>query len=75
MRVFQGVDGREWQAVVGRESYGVIVAIFLPQRGEDPPRQVDLKAGSMEEALQRLRAMEEGELQALLEEAEAKPLE
>lgn len=33
MRAFRDQDGRRWDAVVGRESYGIQVLLFLPEGG------------------------------------------
>ena len=73
MRVFQGLDGREWQAAVGRESWGGFVAIVSPSRGSDPPRQAPLMASSMEEAYRELAGMDQGELQELVERSRVPP--
>ena len=75
MRTFESADGSGWEVVVGRESWGVCYAIFLPREGGGPPRQAMLKAASMQEALAELGALDDGELAALLEGATEKPLE
>ena len=75
MRLFEGADGREWEVVVGRESWGVCYAIFLPRQGDGGPLQAMLKATSMQEARGELMGMDDGELSALLGGAIQKPLD
>jgi hypothetical protein len=70
VRVFEDREGREWEAFVGRESWGAIVALFSRRRGSEPPRQVLLQVTSPEEGSRLLRRMAEEELIALLERAE-----
>jgi hypothetical protein len=75
MRRFLGADGREWEVVVGRESWGTVVAIFVPREGGDPPRQTLLEATSTEGALRELQAAPEEELRALLDRSAMKTME
>ena len=75
MRVFKGDDGKDWEVVVGRESWGVCYAIFLPRQEAQGPLQAMLKATSMQEALGELMGMDQGELNALLAGATEKPLD
>jgi len=70
MKVFRDREGREWEAFVGRESWGAVVALFSKRMGSEPPRQVLLQATSPEEGSRLLREMDEEELIALLERAE-----
>lgn len=75
MRRFLGVDGGEWEVVVGRESWGTVVAIFVPREGGDPPRQTLLDVTSTEEALRALQAASEAELRVLLDRSTVKTME
>jgi hypothetical protein len=75
MRRFLGVDGREWEVVVGRESWGTVVAIFVPREGGDPPRQTLLDVTSTEDALRALQAASEAELRLLLDRSTMKTME
>jgi len=75
MRRFFGKDGREWEAVVGRESWGTVVAIFVPREGGDPPRQTLLESTTTDEALRDLQRMPEEKLRVLLERSKVKTLE
>jgi hypothetical protein len=75
MRRFLGKDGREWEAVVGRESWGTVVAIFVPREGGDPPRQTLLESTTTDEALRDLQRMPEEKLRVLLERSKVKTME
>src|SRR5688500_15051418 len=44
IREFEDCSGRVWDVVAGRESWGAIVAIFVPADGADSPRQAPLHA-------------------------------
>lgn len=67
MRSFRDTDGMEWEAVVGRESWGTVVAIFVPKKGGGIPRQTLLEVTSYERGSRLLREMSEEELRNLLE--------
>lgn len=69
MRRFDDAEGREWEAVIGRESWGSFVVIFVPVGGSAAPRQAPLRATGHEEASAELARMEAGELAALLQQA------
>ena len=73
--MFSAVDGTEWDVVVGRESWGTVVAMFVPRKVDAPPRQAVMDTSSPEEALTRLRSMTHPELQDLLDKATPKPME
>ncbi len=75
MRTFRGSDGREWEVVVGRESWGSLFAIFLPRNGEGDPRQTLLRGTSMDEALRAVLEMEEAELVSLLDQSSPKTMD
>jgi hypothetical protein len=72
---FSAADGTEWDVVVGRESWGTVVAMFVPRKGNAPPRQAVMDTSSSEEALTLLRNMSQRELQDLLDKATPKPME
>lgn len=61
--------------MVGRESWGTVVAIFVARTGQEPPRQALLKAASADEGNRLLMSLEEEELQVLLGNADLKPTE
>lgn len=69
MRRFSDREGRAWDVVLGRESWGAHVALFVPaQSGEI--RQAPLQADRYDTAVQELDEMSEGQLQALLDAAQ-----
>lgn len=75
MRIFQDADGDRWDVVAGRESWGALVAIFIPRdrHGTEGPgrgnriRQAPLRSSSYEEAAGELRGLDDEELRSLLE--------
>ncbi len=73
MRVFQDSTGREWEVVVGRESWGTVVAIFILRKESEPPRQALLEVSSADEGNRLLQEMTKGDLQALLGGSVLKP--
>lgn len=66
VRVFQDSDGREWEVVVGRESWGTVVAIFIPREDSELLHQALLDVTSADEGNRILQGMNLQELQALL---------
>jgi hypothetical protein len=75
MRVFRGPDGRTWEVVVGRESWGSLFAIFLPQGAGEEARQTLLPETPVEAANRALLEMGDRELLDLLEGSAPKPTE
>lgn len=75
MRAFRDATGREWEAVVGRESWGTVVAIFVPKIESGPPRQALMDVSSADEGNRLLLEMSVEELQDLLVESVVKPTE
>lgn len=75
MRRFADSEGREWEVVVGRESWGRLVAIVVPVDGATEIRQTGLLAGSYDAAAHELDAMSEDELRELLDRSEPKTLD
>jgi len=74
LRGFRDADGQRWDVVVGRESWGTVVAIFLSRNGDQVPRQTLLETTSAEEAARDLLDMPEGDLQRLLTISEPKTI-
>jgi len=72
---FTAADGREWEVVAGRESWGAIVAIFIPVGDDQALRQTHLSAASYEEANAELGALGQEALQALLDRAIPKTMD
>jgi hypothetical protein len=74
MRRFTDRDGRSWEIVAGRESWGAIVALFIPVGEEGGIRQALLPGSGYEEATTRLAAMPLPDVQELLDGSEPKSL-
>lgn len=74
MRRFQDRDGRSWEVVAGRESWGAIVALFIPVEGADEIRQAPLEASGYELAELELDRLGEVGLQDLLDRSAPKTL-
>ncbi len=75
MRAFRAKNGIEWDVIVGRESWGTVVAMFIPRLGDSPPRQTVLESVSADGALEWIRELSAEQLQDLLDKAELKPTE
>lgn len=74
MRRFEDATGRSWEAVVGRESWGALVALFVPVGGGGQVREAALGAESYEAAHRELNTMDVGALRALLDRSSPKDL-
>ena len=74
MRRFQDAEGRRWEAVVGRESWGAFFAIFVPAASGEV-RQSQLQAATWSEAERELDAMDDRGLYELLGRSTVKSLE
>lgn len=72
MRTFRDETGRDWEVVAGRESWGAIVAIFVPRTGGAEIRQTVLRASSYLEATSELARLDERRLRELLRESRLK---
>lgn len=68
MRDFADDQGRQWQAVRGSESYGVMVILFAPRDGGQVLKDF-LDADTPLAADRELEGMDEGELRRRLGEA------
>ena len=75
MRRFTDRTGRRWDVVAGRESWGAVFAIFIPQRAGDGDvvvRQAPLEGTGYARATVELDALSEEELRDLLDRSEPK---
>lgn len=76
MRRHTDAEGRAWDVLVGRESFGAMYALFVPAEGNPGDvRQALLSAASQAEADAELDALSTGELNELLRESEPKRLQ
>lgn len=66
--------GRTWDVVLGRESWGRTVAIFVPVGAGEEVREAPLAAAGYEEAGRELDALDEDALRALLERSRPKEI-
>jgi hypothetical protein len=66
MRRFIDRDGGTWDVVLGRESWGTLLALFVPA-AEGAVRQAPLQASAYDAATQELNDLNETALQALLD--------
>lgn len=70
---FTDRSGLEWDVVLGRESWGAIVALFVPRTERAVAvRQVALAASSYDLAVQELNSLDQSALQALLDRSAIK---
>jgi len=74
MRVFKDLLGNEWEVVVGRESWGTVVAIFVLRGSTESPRQALFEVSSWDEGNRLLQEMTDEELRDLLGASERKPM-
>jgi hypothetical protein len=65
MRRFDDDDGRRWDVVLGRESWGALYALFVPAGHDAPIRQALLRAVAHDAAQHELDDMSGEELSAL----------
>jgi hypothetical protein len=72
MRRFTDDTGTTWDVVLGRESWGTLVVLFIPA-GNAPVRQAHFPATSYDTAAVELDELSEERLQQLLAAAELKP--
>lgn len=66
MRTFEELSGRGWEVVVGRQSWGAVVAIFVPRDGSDDVRETPLSASSYEAGNDELDELDVQGLRRLL---------
>jgi hypothetical protein len=67
MRRFRDRAGVEWDVVLGRESWGMLLALFVPRDSGGSIRQTALSASSYEAATVELNELDDPALQALLD--------
>jgi hypothetical protein len=72
MRRFRGRDGIAYDVVLGRESWGALLALFVPVQGDAPVRQAALSAKAFDAATQELNDLDDAALQALLDRSTIK---
>lgn len=69
MRRFLDRNGREWDAVVGRGSWGEYRIIFAPSKGSGQIKEVPLAATSFDQAILELDSLDDAALEAYLQRA------
>ena len=74
MRAFTDALGRGWEVVAGRESWGAIVALFIPIDTDEPVRQVPLRASGYEDGNAELDSHDLEGLRELLARSTPKEL-
>lgn len=72
MRRFTDAEGGTWDVVVGRESWGVLYALFVPVGRDAVVRQTLLAASGYEAAHSELAELDESELRELLHRSQPK---
>ncbi len=65
MRRFRDGAGQEWDVVLGRESFGGLLALFVPVGG-GVARQAPLRSAGYDAAVHELEIMDEHALHQLL---------
>ncbi len=65
MRVLEDADGRSWDVMVGRGSWGSLVILFS-LRGPNENRTFDLASETVRQAEQELAALSDDELRERL---------
>lgn len=65
MRTIQDADGCEWDAMVGRASWGAFQVLFVPREGETGARQAHLDATSAQQAERALAELSGEQLMEL----------
>ncbi len=70
MRVIEDAQGRSWDALVGRGSWGSLVILFS-LRGANENRTSDLASETVRQAEQELAALSDDEVRARL--ADSRP--
>lgn len=72
MRSFTDRSGRRWDVVLGHESWGGLLALFVPAVDEVAVRQSALRTSAYADALHELDALDDAALQALLDRSVVK---
>jgi hypothetical protein len=72
MRRFEDADGRRWDVVLGRESWGALYALFVPAGHDSPIRQAMLDAAGYDAGQRELEELGADELASLFSRAAVK---
>lgn len=73
MRRYTDRLGRRWDIVIGRESFGTLLALFVPAAGNgEGPREAVLESDAQVEAEAELDAMRPADLDGLFERSKPK---
>jgi hypothetical protein len=72
MRRFRDRDGVEWDVVLGRESWGTLLALFVPVASGPAVRQAPLAAVAYDIAMQELELLDDDAVQQLLDRSAIK---
>lgn len=72
MRIVEDAEGRSWDVMVGRGSWGALVLLFS-LRGANENRTAELASETVRQAEQELAALSDDEVRARL--ADSKPWE
>jgi hypothetical protein len=72
MRRFTDNAGNGWDIVLGRESWGTLVALFVPERSSDRARQAQMDASGYDAAAKIIDESDNAALQALLDRSTVK---
>ncbi len=74
MRRIHDPEGRGWDAVVGRESWGTLYALFVPAGvgRSEPVRQALLASAGYDEAQRELEDMDENALLELFRQSQTR---
>jgi len=67
MKRFSDREGRTWEVVPGRGSWGMHVALFVPSGHEGPIRQAELAVSAISEAMDEIDRADDARLQQLLD--------
>ncbi len=68
---FEDRSGTTWEVALGRESWGVLCALFVPRDG-GPARQVQLDVDTEQDALAELDGLAGASWQELLDRSQPK---
>ena len=72
MRAFVDRDGSRWDIVLGRESWGALVLLFVPA-APAPVRQAFFPADGYDIAVVALDELPDDRIQQLLDESQPRP--
>jgi hypothetical protein len=72
MRRFTDRDGTAWDVVLGRESWGALLALFVPADDNRSVRQAPLTSTAYDGATTELENLDDAALQALLDSSTLK---